>query len=224
MPRTARFIVPNCPHHIVQRGHNRNEVFIGEEDYQYYLSTLKDWKLELGIKVYAYCLMTNHIHLVLEPGDRPESIGLLMKRLAGRQTRRINKLKGWTGSLWDGRYKISPIDTDNYLMRCCRYVELNPVKAGMVAKAQDYRWSSYPIKIGKKASCWLDLDACYMWLEDREIAYRLFVEEGVPQKEQRFISEVLERNHLTGDATFIDEVEKCLGIRVEDRKPGRPKK
>ena len=99
MPRTARVIVPHCPHHVVQRGHNRNAVFITDDDYEYYLSTLIEWKYELQVRVYAFCLMTNHVHLVLDPGERVDSIGLLMKRLAGRQTRYVNKKEGRTGSL-----------------------------------------------------------------------------------------------------------------------------
>lgn len=91
MPRKARLVIPNMPHHIVQRGHNRNAVFVEDGDYLYYLNTLREWKAELGVKVYAWCLMTNHIHLILDPGNDTNSIALLMKRLAGRQTRYVNK-------------------------------------------------------------------------------------------------------------------------------------
>ena len=87
----ARVIVPHCPHHVVQRGHNLKAVFVADADYQYYLDTLVEWKQELGVRVYAYCLMTNHIHLVLDPGEKPDNIDLLMKRMAGRQTRYVNK-------------------------------------------------------------------------------------------------------------------------------------
>lgn len=126
MPRQARVIVKNMPHHIVQRGHNRQAVFIEDADYQYYLATLKEWKVKLGVKVYAYCLMTNHVHLILDPGDDEESISRLMKRLAGRQTRYVNHLEKRTGSLWERRYKSSPIQKDPYLLACSRYVEMNP--------------------------------------------------------------------------------------------------
>ena len=125
MPRKARVIVPNCPHHIVQRGHNRNAVFVCDDDYQHYLENLIEAKREYAIKVYAYYLMTNHVHLIVDPGDSIASISYLMKRLAARQTRYVNKLERRTGSLWEGRYKISPIDTDVYLLACCRYVEMN---------------------------------------------------------------------------------------------------
>ena len=143
MPRQARVIVPGLPHHIVQRGHNKQPVFIEDRDFQYYLDNLQEWKHTLGLEVFSYCLMTNHVHLVVKATDELTAIPQLMKRLAGRQTRFVNKLEQRTGSLWEGRYKISPIDTDHYLLSCCRYVELNPVKAGMVDAAEHYPWSSY---------------------------------------------------------------------------------
>jgi len=91
MPRKARVLLPNCPHHIVQRGHNRQVVFLADEDYQFYLDNLAEWKERLGIKLYAWCLMTNHIHLVLVPGEDAGTVSLLMKRLAGRQAVFVNK-------------------------------------------------------------------------------------------------------------------------------------
>jgi len=91
MPRKARLLVPNCPHHIVHRGHNRSTVFVADEDYQFYLENLFEWKEKLGIKVYAWCLMTNHVHLIVEPGDDARSLSKLMKRLAGRQSALVNK-------------------------------------------------------------------------------------------------------------------------------------
>ncbi len=119
MPRQSRIVLPNCPHHIIQRGHNRQVVFSGDDDYLYYLENLKEWKTELGCKVFAYSLMTNHVHLVIDPGDDVDNLGLLMKRIGGRQTRYINKLEKRTGSLWEGRYKSSLIQANQYLLACC---------------------------------------------------------------------------------------------------------
>ena len=149
MPRKARIVLANCPHHIIQRGHNRAAVFAEDRDYLYYLENLSEWKSQLGCRVYSYCLMTNHIHLIIDPGDHPANLGLLMKRVTARQTRFVNQLERRSGSLWEGRYKSSPIETDSYLLACCRYIELNPVRAMMVLSAQHYRWSSYRAKIGK---------------------------------------------------------------------------
>jgi len=148
MPRKARIVVPKTPHHIRQRGHNRQTVFAHDEDYQYDLENLFEWKKEFDCRVYAWCLMTNHVHLIIQPGGSTEGLSQLMKRLAGRQTRYVNRLEQRTGSLWEGRFKSSPIETDTYLLACCRYIELNPVRARMVVRPEDYLWSSYRMKTG----------------------------------------------------------------------------
>jgi len=224
MPRIGRVVVPNFAHHIVQRGHNRQVVFATEDDFLYYLDTLKTWKLEYEVKVYGYCLMTNHIHLVLEPPDEVAELGRLMKRLAGRQTRYVNRLEGRRGTLWESRYKSSPIQTDEYLLSCCRYVDLNPVRARMVAVPQDYRWSSFRAKAGWEQSSWLDEDPCYLSLgetqQDRCECYGAFVTGAIPDGEWKLIREAIQRGQLTGNNHFIDRVEQITGRRIEHRKPG----
>jgi putative transposase len=164
MPRSARIVITCYPHHIVQRGHNRQAVFTSDEDYRFYIENLQEWKEKFGCKVYAYCLMTNHVHLRVDPGEDGRNLAQLMKRVAGRQTRYVNKLEKRTGSLWEGRYKSSTISTNEYLLACYRYVELNPVRAGIVADPIDYRWSSYGRKTGKQKEEGLDFDPCYMGL------------------------------------------------------------
>ncbi|MFT5133436.1 MAG: putative transposase [Gammaproteobacteria bacterium] len=109
MPRKARLLVPGYPHHIVQSGHNRKVVFLADEDYQFYIENLKEWKLKLGIKLHAWCLMTNHIHLIVEPGEDTKTVSELMKRMAGRQAAFVNKQEYRSGALWEGRFKASPI-------------------------------------------------------------------------------------------------------------------
>ncbi len=226
MPRKARILVPNYPHHIVQRGHNRNAVFLGDQDYQYYLENLREWKKELGIKLYAWCLMTNHIHIIAEPKRDAMVLSTLMKRVNGRQAAYVNKLEGRSGSLWEGRYKASPIQRSSYLLACCRYVELNPVRAGMVFHAEEYPWSSYQERVSNNRQTMLDRDATYVGLAktDRERVrrYRAFLEEGISMREKRFIDESVNRNQLTGNNRFVDEIERRIGIRVERRGRGRP--
>ncbi len=226
MPRKARVLVPNCPHHIVQRGHNRKAVFLTDQDYRFYLENLKEWKTELGIKLYAWCLMTNHIHIVVEPGKDAKTLSLLMKGINGRQTAYVNKLEGRSGSLWEGRYKASPIQRDDYLLCCCRYVELNPVRAGMVSSAEAYLWSSYRERILGLGQERLDKDACYIGLADtsseRKLRYKVYVEEGISISEKQFLDESVNRNQLTGNQRFIDEIEKRLGARIERRGRGIP--
>ena len=228
MPRMARIVVPNTPHHIVQRGHNKQVVFVSEDDYQYYLENMFEWKEQLNCKVYAWCLMTNHIHLIINPGDDVDNLGKLMKRLAGKQTRYVNRLEKRTGSLWEGRYKSSPIETDAYLLACCRYVELNPVRAKMVEKPEDYRWSSYLEKVGLKKQKNMDSDACYLSLgntqEQRMKLYKQWVESNVSEQEIKSIREAMQHGHPTGSQTFASSIEKKLGVRLSLNKPGRPKK
>ena len=226
MPRKARILVPNCPHHIVQRGHNRNVVFLGDQDYQYYLENLREWKKELGIKLYAWCLMSNHIHIVAEPGKDAMTLSTLMKMVNGRQAAYINKLEGRSGSIWEGRYKASPIQRDSYLLSCCRYVELNPVRAGMVARAEEYPWSSCQERFLIDGRAMLDKDPVYVGLattdHERLRRYQELLGEGVSMTEKRFIDESVNRNQLTGNHRFIDEIEHRIGLRVERRGRGRP--
>ena len=145
-----------------------------------------------------------------------------MKRLSGRQTRRVNQLEGRTGTIWEGRFKLSPIDTDEYLMQCCRYVELNPVKAALVTKPELYLWSSYRSKIGLEDSRILDEDECYLGLNNPKLDYQQFVESGVSEQESEFIRNQVSRNQLTGGVRFVEEVERRQGIRIETRGRGRP--
>ncbi len=222
----ARFVVPNTPHHIIQRGHNKNVVFSSEGDYTYYLDNLHEWKQALDCRIYAYCLMTNHVHLIVDPGPDPGSLGLLMKRVAGRQTRYINKLEGRSGTLWEGRYKSSPIQVETYLLACSRYIELNPVRAKMVAKPEDYRWSSYRAKVGLVNSRLIEPDPCYEALgrtaAERLNRYEAWVRESIPEGEWDRIRAAVQRGQLTGTHRFIGEVAKRIGQHVEFRPRGRP--
>lgn len=160
--------MPGYPHHIVQRGHNRQVVFAERRDFERYVDTLATFKDVYGIKVYAYCLMTNHVHLLLAP-ETIAGLGQLMKRLAGGQTRYHNTLEGRSGTLWESRYKSSPVDTDDYLLACARYIDLNPVRAKMTTQPEDYPWSSCRHRIGVSTCDWLDHDPCYLALGTADI-------------------------------------------------------
>jgi putative transposase len=228
MPRSARIILPNTPHHIVQRGHNRQVVFVSYDDYNCYCDNLIEFKREFGCKIYAYCLMTNHVHLVVDPGDEPSSLSLLMKRVAGRQTRYVNSVERRSGSLWEGRFKSSVIATHEYLPACCRYIELNPLRAGMVSDPVDYRWSSYVCKTTDSADHVVDYPDFYLSLadnmEERQQAYRDFVFGTIPKHEITLIREALQRGQVTGSEGFREKLSERLGIRLINRGPGRPKK
>ena len=227
MPRTARIVLANTPHHVFQRGHDKQPVFFEQDDYESYLRILRKWTGEFGVKVYGYCLMTNHVHFVLDPGSDVQSLAKAMKRVAGKFTRRINRLHDRTGTLWESRFKSSPIQTTEYLLACCRYIDLNPVSAGMVTHPGEYRWSSFRQKTGDPASTWINLDDCYIALgktaNQRKKTYAKFVTEGNPARgEIDVIRRALRSGQLTGNDQFVDEVEKKTGKRIERRRPGRP--
>lgn len=228
MPKMGRVVLADYPHHVVQRGHNRQVVFAAEEDYQRYVRDLRELKDAFGVKVYAYCLMTNHVHLLVAPGKSVAGLGQLMKALAARATRYRNKLEGRPGTLWESRYKSSVVQTENYLLACCRYIELNPVRACMVADPADYPWSSYNARVGHaRDSDWLDIDECFAVLGDttleRHQGYKTFVEQSVSSEEIKTIRGALQRGQLTGTGRFVDEVEKNAGVRIEHRGRGRPR-
>ncbi len=227
MPRMARIVLPHYPHHIVQRGHNRQVVFAQPRDYERYIGALREFKKEYGVALYAFCLMTNHVHLLLAPRD---STGLarLMKRLAGRQTRHHNRLEGRTGTLWEGRYKSSLVEHDEYLLACSRYIELNPVRARIVARPQDYAWSSCRYRLGTDwdSADWLDRDPCYLALgaaeDERRRRNREFLYAAIPSGEWELIREAVQRGQLTGRERFTQEIADIIGRRVERRGRGRP--
>jgi putative transposase len=227
VPRRARIVLPNCPHHVVHRGHNRQRVFLHDEDYAAYLRWLRDWKARLGVRVYAYCLMTNHVHIVVDPGEDPSRIALLMKRIAARQTRAINRRERRSGTLWESRYHSTPVDTENYLLACLRYVELNPVRGGLVQNAEEYRWSSYRQRLGFDAERWIDLDVCYRSLGEspttRAAVYAEYVASGARAREAEVIRAATQRGQIAGNETFIDAVAASIGRRVVLRGRGRPR-
>jgi len=228
MSLRSRLVIPNLPHHIVQRGHNRHSVFETDGDRLAYLSTLAEFRLELGVKVHAWCLMTNHVHLVVDPGESRANLALLMKRLAGRHTRRINQLQEKSGTAWEGRYKCSPIDSRGYLLACTRYVELNPVRAGIAAHPAAYQWSSFRARMGLEAQGILDLDPCFLslgpTLTEQRSVFGEWVDAGIAVPELDLIRTALQRNQLTGSEEFSLEVAKQTGVRPSNRGRGRPRR
>jgi putative transposase len=212
---------------VIQRGHNRHPTFASDDDYRYYLDNLAEWKNKLGCRLYSYCLMTNHVHLVVDPGDDTEALAKLMKRLAGRQTRYVNRIEHRTGTLWEGRYRSSIICKDTYLLACCRYVEMNPVRAYMVSHPSEYRWSSFGEKTGGGSGI-VDPDPAFLGLAadegQRKQAYERWVLSAVPEGEWERIREAVQRGHLTGKHRLEEEVAEKLGVRLELKRPGRPKK
>lgn len=228
MPRRSRIAFAQMPHHIVQRGHRRQQVFFNRSDYVDYLGTLAEFRVTLGLRVYAYCLMTNHVHLVVNPMDDVRVLGELMKRLAARHTRRLNREFGWSGSIWEGRFKCSPIDSERYFLACGRYVDANPVRARMVATPADFEWSSYHVRAGFAENVFLDPDpsveALSPDIKRRHEIYRELAATPLHANELEMIRNASQRNQLTGEDQFIDLVAETQGITVPARPRGRPRK
>ena len=212
----------------MQRGHNRQVVFSSVEEFQYYRENLIEFKKQFGCKVYAYCLMTNHVHLIVNPGKNPESLSLLMKRLAGRQTQYVNKLEKRSGSLWEGRYKSSIISSKEYLLACCRYIELNPLRAGLVNDPEDYLWSGYNSKVKGIVDKVIDLDSNFRALgntqQERQSAYKEYVTQTISDEELQLIRGAIQRNQLTGSDRFRMQLEKKHEVQILNRGRGRPRK
>jgi len=181
MPRRPRILIAHQPHHIVQRGHRRQGVLHGTADHRAYLRDLRAGAGRLGVAVHAWCLMPNHVHLLLTPGDDPRTLSTLVQHVARRATRRWNARRMTAGSIWEARFKSQVIDEERYLLQCCRYIELNPVRARLVCSAEDYLWSSYRERMGMAPAGLLDLHASYLAMgrddDARRAAYRCFMQE-----------------------------------------------
>ena len=140
MARLARLVVPDAPHHVTQRGNRRERTFFEDGDYRFYLDLLAETSAKAGVEVWAYCLMPNHIHAIMTPSD-PDGLRRAFAELHRRYTRRINARNQWTGHLWQGRFGSAAMD-EQHLLAAARYVALNPVRARLAAKAEDWPWSS----------------------------------------------------------------------------------
>lgn len=172
--------------------------------------------------------MTNHLHLVLIPSRNAEDLSNFVKKVAGTYTKYVNARNDRTGTLWESRFRCSIIDTNSYLLACCRYIDLNPVRANIVAHPEDYEWSGYRELAGLRSESLVNKKKVYGLLDiDRSSpaeAYRNYVEQGVAEKELSLIRQAANRNQLTGDSDFVESVFRLTGRRVEHRSQGREKK
>lgn len=227
MPRRARLRVSGLPLHLIQRGNNRSACFYADEDHALYLHHLEELSRKFRCAVHAYVLMTNHVHMLLTPA-RKDGPSLLMKHLGQRYVQYINKTYRRTGTLWEGRFRSSIVQEQGYLLRCYRYIELNPVRAGMVQHPRDYRWSSHAPNAEGTASQlltpheeYLALGACQA---ERLAAYQaLFGSELDPQSLGE-IRAATNGGFALGSDRFKAEISEMLGRRVEPGQSGRPRK
>lgn len=163
MPRRPRVALPEVPLHLIQRGNNRQACFFAEEDYAFYLDHLAEQAIKQGCRVHAYCLMTNHVHLLVTPLAEG-SVGALMKAVGQRYVQYVNRTYRRSGTLWEGRFRSCVLQDDAYLLACSRYIEMNPVRAGMVVHPGDYRWSSYRANgQGRLTRWWCPMLSIRLW-------------------------------------------------------------
>ncbi len=205
MARRPRMTVSAYPHHIIQRGNNRQAVFFTEDDYRYYLAALHQAKSTCQCRIYAYVLMTNHVHLLVEPAQTG-ALGRFMQSVGRRYVRYINDTYQRSGTLWEGRYKSAVISRDEYLMMCSRYIELNPVRAGMVQHPGEYRWSSYRGRACGIPDVLLDEDPWYTGLGTqataRQQAYRAWVDSPMRADEWAHIRQATQQGRVIGTEQF----------------------
>jgi len=227
MPRRPRIHIDNLPLHIVQRGHNQEACFFCNADYQTYLRLLGEVLKKESCTLHAYCLMTNHIHLLLTP-EYAESVSSLIIALGRRYVQYINKAYHRTGTLWDSRYKSSLIQEETYLLACQRYIELNPVRASMVEEPALYRWSSYRFNGLGKANQYISPHPVYMSLgknlKSRQAAYRGLFQSELDKNVTNDIRQALTQNQPLGNSRFYTKIEAMTGQRCGPKPRGRPAK
>lgn len=221
MPRLSRTVFAGVPHHITQRGNRREDTFFTDEDCKAYLSWLKEYSEEFHVEILAYCLMTNHIHLVAVP-TTDEGLHRMLKPLHMRYAQRINRARGWKGHLWQGRFFSSPLD-DAYLWAAVRYVERNPVRAGMKRRAELYPWSSAAAHCGNRIDGLLNPDSSwskqFLAAED----WSAWLAEGDESEEIQILRRNVEKGLPCGSASFVQKLGKRAGRGLEYRPQGRPK-
>ena len=225
MPRLGRYFLPDQPQHVIQRGNDRQAVFLCDEDREAYLDWLLAAAQKHGCRIHAYVLMTNHVHLLASPA-RAESLPRMMQSLGRRYVRYLNDAHRRTGTLWEGRYRAAPIDSDRYLMLCTRYIELNPVRARMVRHPREHRWSSYPANALGAADALVTPHALYLSLgrtaAERQASYRALFRD---QLDEAFIEDLRVATNggwaLGGDA-FKRRIAKGAKRRAEPLPRGRP--
>ena len=227
MPRPLRIDLPGIPQHVVQRGNNRQACFFGDSDYLCYRSELREMARREGCAIHAYVLMTNHVHLLLTP-MHPGAVGRTMQSLGRRYVRYFNATHGRSGTLWEGRYKASLVDDGDYLMQCHRYIELNPLRAAMVADPRDYRWSSHRALAFGESDPLITPHPGYLALGarpvERQPRYRARVMDTVDPEHVEAIRRHLRRQHPYGSERFRQAVEAQLGRIVGPQTIGRPRK
>ena len=227
MARLARLSIPGHPHHIIQRGNNRQDIFASSGDRDIFLDLLAQSSAKFGTAIHAYVLMDNHFHLLATP-ETADSLSQMMQALGRRYVRHFNDANGRSGTLWEGRYRSALVQTDRYLLACMVYIDLNPVRAGLVAQAQDYPWSSHGHYAGLRVDKLVSPHALVWELGNtpfaRESSYRQLVHAGLGVQQQNDLTQSALHGWALGDADFVAQLQRTTVRRLSRNSPGRPKR
>jgi putative transposase len=225
MARLPRLTVPGFPHHIIQRGNNRQPIFATNADYELLLALIDEHARKQHVAIHAYVLMTNHFHLLATP-ETAEGIPQMMQAVGRRYVRTYNLRHARTGTLWEGRYRSTLIQAERYLMACMVYIDLNPVRAGMVADPADYRWSSHQHYMGGRTDRVITPHPLYWELGNtpfaREQAYAALVQAGISEEQKRALTDSALRGWALGEPDYVAELQKRTARRVTRGQAGRP--
>lgn len=226
MPRKPRFFLPNVPVHMIIRGNSRQAIFAESDDYFAYRNWLREAGEQYKCNIHAYVMMTNHVHILLS-AEETASISKLSQAVGRRYVPYFNHKYGRSGTLWEGRFKASSVDSEYYLLACYRYIELNPVRAGMVTKSEEYAWSSYHANgLGGKDGL-ITPHPVYLRLgqtkRERQAAYRDLFNETLSDNLITEIRQTTQTGTPLGGNKFRKQVEELLGVKTGYSKRGRPK-
>lgn len=226
MARLGRYFLADQPLHIIQRGNNREAIFFDDEDYERYREWLAASAAQYGCAIHGYVLMTNHVHLLVTP-QTSDSVPRTMQTLGRRYVRYVNTIYRRTGTLWEGRYRAAPIDGEAYFLACCRYIELNPVRARMVRHPRDYRWSSYRAHASGAPDALVSDHDLYRRLGRSKVArqkeYRDLFRAALDDDFVDALRTATNGGWALGDMRFKRQIAKTLGRRVAPLPRGRPR-
>jgi len=219
VPRIARAVAPGFPHHITQRGNRRQQTFFSDDDYQSYLDLIAEWSKAYAVDIWGYCLMPNHVHLILVPASQ-ESLALAIGKAHLKYSRRVNFREAWRGHLWQGRFSSYVMD-ERYLLACARYIERNPVRARLAVSPAEWRWSSARAHLDGISDGVVNVTPL---LEIAGTRWNELLSEDVPASEVAALRQHERSGRPLGDQAFIDKVENQLGRCLRRNRPGpRPR-
>ena len=225
MARQPRLALPGYPHHVIQRGNNRQPIVLDEADRRMLYSLWLEESQRHKVAVNAYVLLDNHFHMLLTPPS-DEAMSLMMQSVGRTYVRYFNKRHNRSGTLWEGRYKSSLIDSEGYLLTCMAYIDLNPVRAGLAESAEDFSWSSYKHLAGQSIDKLVTPHALYWGLGNtpfaREAAYAEFVAGGLSAATQKALTESALKGRVVGRPDFLRSLEKSTQRQILPQKAGRP--